>query len=677
MIESDLVEIAVEAPLPKLLTYRLPSALLNKAQWGSRVAVPLGRRRSRGVLVAPASESNAPSGLKDVEEIFDEPALGEKTRQWLKWLAQYYLHPPGQVYSMAFAPGEEKRKRKTRKKSPLALADDAVEKRPPPVPNPGQKSAIDAIRLSMQENHFETFLLYGVTGSGKTEVYLQSIDSVIKSGKQALVLVPEISLTPQLIKRFVGRFGENVAVIHSHLTERERADQWWSAVKGEKKILVGARSALFCPLENLGLIVVDEEHESSFKQEEQLKYNARDAAIMRARICQCPVVLGSATPSLESWQNVQSGKFKILELSQRVENRPLPQVDVVDMRQYKGDRDFNIPSWMSPLLHKELKKTLENKEQAALFLNRRGYAQFLLCSGCGYTEQCPHCSVTLTVHKKNTELLCHYCGFTKNIAWKCPSCRQNDLRSVGLGTEKVTEELQALFPEARVVCADRDQITNREDLETLLDKINGHEVDFIVGTQMIAKGHDFPNLTLVGTILADVGLHFPDFRSSERTFQLLTQVAGRAGRHQKAGKVIIQTYMPDHPAIQCSTNHDFAKFAQDELAGRQELGFPPFGKLAIVRIQGSPLDKVESAALKARTVADSLRDISASFKDIEIMGPTEAVLAKLRNKFRFQVLLKSKSANALNIFLQHFTQKSEWVPPGIKISVDVDPLHLL
>ncbi len=684
MINSEFVEIAVEAPLPRLLTYRLPQNLSSQVIIGSRVLVPLGPRKSKGVLVSEIKSSSALAKgreIKPIIEIIDEPALGDKMRLWLKWLAQYYLHPPGQVYSMAFSPGLEIRKRKGRKKAPTDLNLTKQDSHRPFTPNEDQQKAISKIGDATQNTKFQPFLLWGVTGSGKTEVYLQCIEKVVKSPKQALVLVPEISLTPQLVKRFVGRFGENVAVLHSHLTERERSDQWWSVVRGKKQILVGARSALFCPVENLGIIIVDEEHEASFKQENNLKYNARDSAIVRAQISSCPIVLGSATPSLESWQNSLSGKFQLLELKSRVENRPLPTIQVVDMRKHKPSKESTLPFWLSQSLFEELNAVLEKNEQAALFLNRRGFAQFTLCPSCGHTEQCAHCSVSLTVHKQNNKLLCHYCAFEKPMVVRCPSCKSDEMRTQGLGTQRIAEDLGNLFSSfsrpINIARADRDEINSRESLEKLLDDINNHTVDIIVGTQMIAKGHDFPNLTLVGAVMADLGLHFPDFRSSEKTFQLLTQVAGRAGRHEKAGKVVIQTYSPHHPAISCSANHDFRKFAGDELRERSELQYPPFGRMATLRFQGADFNKTEATSQNAMRRLEHLKKNLTEYSGVEFLGPCESALAKLKNKHRFQILMKVSSSKTLNTLLQHFMRDSDWVPSGVGLSVDVDPLYLL
>lgn len=674
--EQTLINVAVNAPIKTQLTYKVPEDLKTQIVPGSRIKVPLGRRQSQGIVLSTTDKTETPmEKLKFMLSLEEEPAIGPKTLRWLTWLSQYYLHPIGQVFSMAFAPAGEKRKRKSKKVDPTDLN---ISPTTPMPPTPDQKNAIDEINQKVDQQVFESFLLLGVTGSGKTEVYLQTIEKVLALNKQALVLVPEISLTPQLIKRFVARFGEKVAVIHSHLTERERADQWWSTIRGKKQILVGARSALFCPLENLGLIIVDEEHDSSFKQDEQLKYHARDAAIMRARFSDCPIVLGSATPSLESWNNVLEKKSTILELSKRVENRPLPQVQVVDIKNSRAPKQFNLPSWMSLDLYDALRDTLEAKEQAALFLNRRGFAQFVMCESCGFVEQCPNCSVTYTAHSYGLELVCHYCGLSKKLPKECPSCKDDQAKPIGLGTEKVCEDLREVFPESRICRADRDQVNSRESLEKLLEDINSQKVDFIVGTQMIAKGHDFPSLTLVASVLADVGLNLPDFRSSERTFQLLTQVAGRAGRHTKPGRVIIQTYIPENYAIQRASHHDFKGFAQQELEMRKELTYPPYGRLAVVRIQGAHLDKVQhSADLALKRLMDIKNKDTTYQKDIELLGPTESAMAKIRNKHRYQILVKAPSARMLNIYLQHLTKYLEWLDTRVTLSVDMDPIHLL
>ncbi|MBK9293806.1 MAG: primosomal protein N' [Oligoflexia bacterium] len=676
----NFAEICVEAPLYHTLTYKIPDELKNQLTIGMRVEIPLGSRSSRGVIIKSCEEPKELKKIKEIKNILPSKALSLLEQNWLSWLASYYLHPLGMVYSMAFAPHDEARKKKSKKLDPVNYFKDANAETPP-TPNSEQQFAIEQIVNAAKKNKFNAFLLYGVTGSGKTEVYLRSIEEVLKLNKQALVLVPEISLTPQLIKRFVNRFGDQVAVIHSHLTHREKSDQWQSIQNGQKKILVGARSALFCPMENLGLIIVDEEHEASYKQEEHLKYHARDAAIMKGHFLNCPVVLGSATPCLETWYNANElKKYQMLTLSKRVEDRPLPEVKIIDLKNkkslspYLAKRSDEIPSWLSQELYAELSERLENKEQTALFINRRGFAQFLLCQDCGFTEQCPSCSVTLTSHKRGSTLVCHYCGFEKPAPFECGSCKSTNLSSVGLGTEKIAHELQILFPKAKIARADRDEINSREDLESLIEKISEKKVDIIVGTQMIAKGHDFPNLTLVGGLMADIGLHFPDFRSSEKTFQLLTQVAGRAGRHQKKGVVYIQTYLPEHPSITYAKEHDFIGFAAEELKSRKELNYPPFGKVAIIRVQATEFKKAQNSAAKAKNEIEKIKNLNPLYTNIQVLGPTEASVLKLKNKFRLQLLVKAPQPKELNIFLQHFLNHTQsWAPPGVTLSVDVDP----
>ncbi|MFP5520227.1 MAG: primosomal protein N', partial [Bdellovibrionia bacterium] len=548
-----------------------------------------------------------------------------------------------------------------------------------------QAQAIETIRLN---EGFATHLLLGVTGSGKTEVYLRLLENVLARGKTGLVLVPEISLTPQLIQRFARRFGDKIAALHSQLTDRERTNQWWEVVSGQKQILIGARSALFCPIPNLDLIVVDEEHEPSFKQEEKLKYHGRDAAVMMGKLLNIPVVLGSATPSLETWNNVLEKRYKLHELKNRVGDRALPEVKVVDLRKSEDDEQekdrkkyyTHLPFWLSPELYEEINYTLANKEQVALFLNRRGLAQMVLCPACGHTVQCPNCDINLTLHA-GAHLVCHYCDYHENFKTKCSDCREGELEAIGLGTELIEKDLARLYPEASIARADRDEISNRAELEELVSKMEDGSTDILVGTQMIAKGLDFPKLKVVGLILADVGFNLPDFRATERSFQLITQMSGRAGRHvkegERAGQVFIQTYNTEHESVTFSVKHDFFGFAEHELEVRKALNYPPFGRLAGVRVQGAKLDQAERMS---QLFAHRCRQLKEQFKiynEIEVLGPAEAPLAKLRNQFRFHVLIKAPNAQLLNTFCRQALGTEDWIVAGVKISVDVDPMNLL
>lgn len=674
------IEVAVDAPLMEPLTYKNRDN--PPCARGTSVIVPLGSRKVKAVVLG----FSKPSGeyeLKPIETTDpSRPALPDRFIRWAQWLSKYYLHPIGQVINSAFPPLKRLEKERASKKSPVV---PQVETSSPPDLTEGQKSCYQNIS---SEQGFNVHLLHGVTGSGKTEVYLHLIEDVLQQGQQALVLVPEISLTPQLIARFSARFPDQVAVIHSHLTSREKTNQWWEVVEGNKKILVGARSAMFCPLDNLGLIVIDEEHEPSFKQEEKLKYHARDAAVMLAKIHDCPIVLGSATPSLESWHNAQLGKYKLHQMKNRVSERKMPEITVVDMRQKRRDqkreknenttiKESDLPFWLSEELFEKMKHTYEQGEQTALFLNRRGVAQTTQCSSCGYVYECPNCAISLTLHGKR-DLVCHYCNYTDRLGDVCPQCHEGDVTPLGLGTELVESDIQKLFPDAVVARADRDEIQNREDLEDLILRMETGQIQFLIGTQMIAKGLDFPFLRLVGMVMADVGFNLPDFRTSERSFQLLTQVAGRSGRHgEKIGQVVIQTYNPEHVSITFTQQNDYEGFAEHELQLRQELHYPPFGRLASLRIQGMHHDRVERASDTLQRRAMHLKEIMPEYDDVSVLGPTPSPIAKLRGKFRYLLLLKGPNAHVINQYCRQLVATTKWAGTGVKIQVDIDPLNML
>jgi primosomal protein N' (replication factor Y) len=497
-------------------------------------------------------------------------------------------------------------------------------------------------------------------------------------------LVPEISLTPQLVQRFAARFPQQVSVIHSHLTEREKTNQWWNVVDKKTPILIGARSALFCPIENLGIVVVDEEHEPSFKQDEKLKYHARDAAIVRAQLAGCPILLGSATPSIESWYNAKTGKYNLISLKHRVANRKLPSVTTVDLKvkkdQAKADQhEINDrPFWLSEELEQALSETMDKGEQAAVFLNRRGVAQMAVCKACGHMYECPNCSISLTLHG-NTHMVCHYCDYSEPLTDHCPACESSDLETIGLGTEQIENDLRRLYPDKVVARADRDEITKRSDLESLIEDMEQGRIDILVGTQMIAKGLDFPKLTLVGLALADIGMNLPDFRAAERSFQLLTQVAGRAGRHQEdGGRVVIQTFNPEHVGLKSSLTADYEGFADIELAERRALNYPPFGKLALVKLTAKSMEDAETLANAVRRRALQLKDKHEKYQNIQLLGPCPAPLVKIRNTYRYQMLLKAPVNGKLHAFcFQFLGDPKKWVPSGTKVQVDIDPLSML
>ena len=670
-----LYTIAVEAPLKEPLTYVSPpeNAPLKR---GQSVQVPLSSKRVKGVVIG-AAEIRPEFKLKPIFQLDDErPPLHEPFLRWAEWLSKYYFYPLGMVFDSVFPPLSRFTKRK-KKSSGTPAPNFQVAPQVPPTLTEEQAKCLAGIR---QHPDFGVHLLFGVTGSGKTEVYLRLMDDALKAGKQALMLVPEISLTPQLTDRFSKRFPGQVAIIHSQLSPREKTDQWWSMVSKEKSILIGARSALFCPLSDLGLIIVDEEHEPSYKQEEKLKYHGRDAAIMLARFSNCPIILGSATPSLETWNNVRDGKYFLHEMKKRVADRSLPNIEVVDLRDEREERKDKInelPFWLTERLYEAMKVTLAKNEQVALFLNRRGMAPMAQCPSCGHVEECPNCAVSLTVHARE-HLVCHYCGYTQAKTKKCPSCKEGDLVPLGIGTELVESDLQKLFPEARLARADRDEIQTREELENLVHDMEDRKIDILIGTQMIAKGLDFPHLTLVGLVMADIGFHWPDFRASERSFQLLTQVSGRAGRHSsEPGTVVVQTYNPLHPSIVHTVQNSFVEFADKELETRKLSHYPPFERLALFRINSNDNDKARIVAERLAQRAEALAESQDRYKEVKVLGPAPAPLAKLRGRFRYHVLIKAPASNVLQNFCLWCLANEDWILPGTKVQVDVDPLHML
>ncbi|HUC84445.1 MAG TPA: primosomal protein N' [Candidatus Acidoferrales bacterium] len=542
--------------------------------------------------------------------------------------------------------------------------------------------------------HAQTFLLHGVTGSGKTEIYLQAIAHALERGQGAIVLVPEISLTPQTVERFKARFSSGklqtlVAVLHSHLSAGERHDEWHKIRQGRARIVIGARSAIFAPVEPLGLIVVDEEHEHTYKQEEAPRYHARDVAVMRGQMEQAVVVLGSATPSLESYYNCRRGKFALLELPQRVDDQKMPQVRVVDMRQAR--RDGKGAPIFSPQLKEAITQRLERKEQTILFLNRRGYSSSLVCERCGQVCGCPNCSLALTYHRPEAALRCHICGYNEQVPQVCPNekCRNPGIRYSGMGTQKVEEVLGKLFPNARVQRMDADVMRRKDDYRRVLGEFRAGKIDILVGTQMIAKGLHFPNVTLVGIIFADMALHLPDFRAGERTFQLLTQVAGRAGRGDLEGEVFVQAFTPFHPAIQYARRHDFVGFYEQEMEFREQLKYPPVGRAALLTLKGRNEDKVKFSAdfvkraveskvsgqtLKARadeTGADAERGLS----DLLIAGPAPAPLLRAENLYRYHILLRTRAMSRLSQMLAQITTDLT-LPEDVTLAVDIDPVDL-
>ena len=588
-----------------------------------------------------AEHSSAPQAIKRLEEA-----------GWIEVLDEVQSRDPSRASE--YLPSQ-----------PLALTDE-------------QELALKVVELDMEAEPVDKkpILLKGVTGSGKTEVYLQAIAKVIDRGQSVIVLVPEISLTPQTTERFKRRFAhiqDQVAILHSHLSEGERHDEWRKILDGKARITIGARSAIFAPLENIGLIVVDEEHENTYKQESPPRYQGRDVAVVRARIEGATVLLGTATPSLESWRNTLTGKYKLVELTRRADDQKMPVTRVVDMRtegRTKRDSDKKVATIISEPLRIAIDQRLNRGEQTILFLNRRGYSPSVVCQDCGYRVECPHCTVTLTYHESESRLICHLCGFQRVPLTKCPECKSGSVFMAGYGTERVEQVLRKVFPRARIARIDTDTMKRKTQLEDTLNDFKAQKFDLLIGTQMIAKGLHFPNVTLVGVLNADLGLHIPDFRAGERTFQLLTQVAGRAGRGHLLGEVVVQTFTPHNPSIQYARHHDFEGFATQELEARKTLNFPPYVHVCLVTARSEHERRAQFSAetLHKRLAADLPPEFLLS-------DPMPSPLVRVANQFRFQVLMRAKNPRRLVAHIRKHLDSLTF-PEDVIVTVDVDAYNL-
>ena len=551
-----------------------------------------------------------------------------------------------------------------------AVGSAAFPFRAPHALNPHQQEAFNRVNAAMEAKQFQTFLLQGVTGSGKTEVYLKAIDAALALGRSALMLVPEIGLTPAVAGQFHHRFGDKMAILHSAFHDSERAQEWRRIRAGDARVVVATRSGVFAPVRNLGLIIVDEEHDQSYKQQETPRYHGRDVAVVRARDAGAVVVLGSATPSLESRYNAERGKYERLLLPERVESRPMPIVQVIDTRQ--EFLETRKQATFSRALIDAVTARLENHEQSMLLLNRRGFSSFMTCRSCGERLECPNCSVTLTFHRRDRRMLCHYCNFSCKVPERCPKCDSDHIQFLGVGSERVEDELHGAFPRARIARIDRDTVGGKRDYETILAKFREGEYDMLVGTQMIAKGHDIANVTLVGIVSADTGLGLPDFRAAERTFQLLTQAAGRAGRGTQPGIVLMQTVNPDHYSIECAAAQDYERFYAKEIEFRRLMHYPPFGALANIIIRGT---KEEDALARSAALG---RLLNPAPEGVKILGPAVASLARLKNEYRYQMLIKTSNRKRLTEILgqvRRFAADEKWNPTSLVI--DVDPMTIL
>lgn len=553
-----------------------------------------------------------------------------------------------------------------------ARSEDCPIPEAPPELTAGQSTALESLMACLDRAEFGVHLLHGITGSGKTEVYLRLIGRCLERGRSALLLLPEIALTPVIQSIFSARFGERVALLHSGLTDRQRQDAWWRVWRGEATAVLGTRSAVFAPLKNLGVVVVDEEHDDSYKQQETPRYHGRDVAIVRSRLAGAAAVLGSATPSLESYSNAQQGKYRLLTIEQRVQGRPLAPVEIIDMRE-----EFRATHTQAPIsrrLRQEIEAQLASGNQTMILLNRRGYSWFLLCRACGEALECAHCSIALTYHKREHRCICHYCGYSSPVPDRCASCGSEYLQYIGEGTEKIEDKLTEMFPGARVARLDRDIASRAGQYLRVLSDFRAGRIQILAGTQLIAKGHDFPGVTLVGVVSADMGLRLPDFRSAERTFQLLTQAAGRAGRGESPGRVLVQTFYPNHYAIRLAADQNFPGFFSKEMGFRRLMHYPPTTALANLIAQNKTLDQ---AADVAKLLSQTLRRV-ADPRHILIMGPNPAPIARIKGLYRIQTLLKASSRAYLNRALREMTDECarQGVPPR-SLVIDVDPVSIM
>ncbi len=720
MIVGVLVEIT-NRNVDKIFDYKVPKNLENDIKVGIRVSVPFGRMTIEG-FVMEIKESSELSDLKEIIDIVDKDVvlnsellelgktIKDKTLATLMSCYQtmlpkalkakknstinikydtYYMlgntsgkfnNKQLEIINLVKEKGEVLRKdlidislsslNTLIKKGALLevkkehyRVDYSNEEITVKELTPDQKACVNAVI----NGNDDAYLLYGVTGSGKTEVYMEIIDYYLKQNKTSIVLVPEISLTPQMVKRFSERFGNNIAAIHSALSEGEKYDEWRRIYRGEAKIVIGARSAIFAPLENIGVIIIDEEHSDSYKQSDPSpRYSAKEVALIRGKTHHCPVVMGSATPSLEAMARAKKGVFKLLELPNRINGRELPKVEIVDMNKCLG----KSKGYFSPDLITSISNCMNRNEQVILLLNRRGYASFVSCKNCGFTFKCPNCDITLTYHKSSNTMRCHYCGHGEKVFDKCPECGEKALSNLGVGTQKIEEELNKLFPNNKIVRMDFDTTSKKGMHEKIIEDFKNHNYDILLGTQMVSKGLDFPNVTLVGVINADTSLNIPDFRSSENTFSLLDQVAGRSGRSEKEGKVIIQTFNPDHYAIKLVKKHDYLEFYNEEMQIRRKLKYPPFYYLCNIRISGKDTNYLLVEANKIK------RSLERNLSSTIILGPSNSSIFKMNNIYRFNILLKYKKDDSLypilNKILEHYKTNSK-----VKVDIDFNPSQTL
>jgi len=651
------IDIAPSRPLTGLLTY----AHDERLEVGTRVEVPIGKSTCFGFVINPDAKKHDGVEPKNIIRVCDKkPYFSPKNLELYKWVSDYYHYPLGETLSL-ITPSFI-----TKKELKISEGATSIARRDPLVDlTDEQLEALRAMRDDVEQSKYGSKnLLHGVTGSGKTEVYIELAKDAVAEGKGVLIIVPEIALTPQLINRIAVHFNGEISVLHSGLTPKKRYENWMKLATGKSLVCIGARSAIFAPMPSIGLVVVDEEQDSSYKQDDRLRYNARDLSFVIAKIFGSKVVLSSATPSMESIYNSKQGKLKYIYIKNRVRGLCLPSTVLVDMKKARMG-SYN----MSQELINQIKETMDKGAQTILYINRRGYSHTIMCRACGKSIYCSKCSITMTEHKKQNLLLCHYCGAERSLPNYCTYCGSHDVQSIGSGTERIYEEIKTLFPHARVVIMDSDRIDSKKKLEEILDKISKKHVDIIIGTQILGKGHDFPDVNLVGVINTDTMLQLPDFRSSERVFHQIMQVSGRSGRMCQ-GKVVVQSYLPEHFAVSRAVHNDFEGFYSEEINNRKEAFYPPFAVLVDIKL--SSISKKDASSESESITKDILNIINKHKITASILGPSPSPIAIINNKHRYHVLIKGKSRSELNklikIFNSDYKRKSK-----IKINIDVDP----
>lgn len=661
-----LAEVAVNVPVDDTFHYIVPEGMNAKPLL--RAAINFGGRNTIGFIMGLTDEKAAAAKirgvrLKELSEIIDEePVIDKRTVEIARWMSQYYIHPFGETL-FTVTPGAKREKKYSH---PYHYTGKLA------TLNPEQESALKTISADLGQK--KDFLIHGITGSGKTEVYKHLVKKALEMGRSSIILVPEIALTPQNLERFYESFGEEVSIYHSKLTQSEKLGEWMKALRGKSRVVIGPRSAVFSPVKDLGLIIIDEEHESSYKSNNSPRYHARQVAFHRVKTEGATLVLGSATPQIETYYYAKKNDFALVELKNRYGGTSLPSVTIIDLKDKEKEKNL-----ISVELLKKMLLTLERKKQVLLFLNRRGFSPVLFCKDCGHVFQCPNCNVSLTFHRFDNRLNCHHCGHSGTIPKSCPKCRNENLIELGSGTEKLEYTIQSQFPNYRIERMDLDTTKKRTSYIDILDKLKKHEVDIIIGTQMVAKGHDIAGIHLVGVILPDIILNIPDFRSTERCFILLTQVIGRAGRREDRGEAVIQTYLPEHYSIVMAARQDYARFYEKEIVMRKQFNYPPFKRIGRVVFRGQNLGKLEMFSKEMKAFIKKAVSTKALPRSVEVLGPVSCPIEKLKNNYRHHIIIKSSNINEINGFIRKIRDvfKADPLSKFLFMEIDIDPLSLV